>query len=284
VEERSDMVAGMKTKRGLMLAACVVFVAGVSALLYVSSSSFGGDANRQSSTVGKSDHDPTDTCFPSPNRPWKNTLGMRFMPVPHLDVLFGVWLVRVHDFQQYATAKGVTWVKPSRDWVQGPTHPAIMVSWYDAQGFCEWLTEKERAEGQLRTYQKYRLSTDAEWSVAVGLNEPWRESPEEKAFKIKDVYPWGNQWPPPEDAGRYGPVGRFAPNKYGLYDMGGNVRQWCDDYYKYGGRVVRGFQTGFLANELYLSSARGNEWGSNRGYSLGFRCVLTVLDERAQKK
>ena len=52
-------------------------------------------------------------------------------------------------------------------------YQAVKVSWNDTQAFCAWLTKKERAEGKITADQSYRLPTDAEWSVAVGLGKEW---------------------------------------------------------------------------------------------------------------
>ena len=133
-----------------------------------------------------------------------NSLGMKFVPVAGTDVLFSVWDVRVQDYQAFASAKGLDWEKPSFE--QGPTEPAVNVSWEDAKAFCAWLTEKERGEGRLTAGQSYRLPMDWEWSVAVGLNEPRAGTPKEKDGQIKDVYPWGAQWPPPRGAGNCYPT------------------------------------------------------------------------------
>jgi len=114
----------------------------------------------------------------------------------------------------------------------------------------QWLTDKEQKEGVLPPNQFYRLPTDLEWSKAVGLPEEPQKTPAERDMVITDVYPWGAGWPPPPGAGNYtgeetgsdiaikayndgfawtSPVGSFKPDKYGLYDMGGNVWQWCMD-------------------------------------------------------
>lgn len=95
-----------------------------------------------------------------------------------------------------------------------PQHPATRVTWNDCVAFCQWLSKKEG--------RPYRLPTEAEWEYAArgGLDQ-------------KD-YPWGNQDP----AGRacFGqlvsmPVGSFAPNGYGLYDMSGNAMEWVNDWF-----------------------------------------------------
>ncbi len=147
------------------------------------------------------------------------------------------------------------------------------------------------AEGKIKAGQKYRLPTDAEWSVAVGLGKEKGQTPEEKALGIEDVYPWGKEWSPPKGVGNYrkslkvdefkytAPVGSFPANRHGLHDMGGNVSEWCDDKFKPNGpfRVVRG-----VSWDPYDRDSGYNLWSSNRRYTtpdsrnrcVGFRCVL----------
>ncbi|MBI4625500.1 MAG: SUMF1/EgtB/PvdO family nonheme iron enzyme [Verrucomicrobia bacterium] len=227
--------------------------------------------------------------FPVAGQPWENTLGMKFVAVPGVNVLFGVWDTRVQDYEKFASAMRREWTKPSFE--QGSTHPAVNVSWDDAQAFCAWLTNKEQAEGRLGPGQKYRLPTDAEWSVAVGLDESRGGTPKSKDGQIRGVYPWGTQYPPPRGAGNYGsnlnaddfvntsPVGSFAANRHGLYDMGGNVWQWCEDFYdgSSGVRVLRGasFYFGLVAGRL-LSSFRNDCAADGRFDFVGFRCVVAV--------
>ena len=186
---------------------------------------------------------------------WKNTLSMEFVKVPNTEVMFSIWDTRVSDYRAYADANsgvGQSWKNPSFE--QTDDHPVVNVSWVDAQAFCAWLTKKERGEGKIKSNQRYRLPTDEEWSVAVGLKGERGGSPRDKDMKIEGVYPWGTQWPPPKGVGNYdkslgvddydytSPVGSFNPNKHGLYDMGGNVWQWCEDWYDGGqtSRVLRG--------------------------------------------
>ncbi len=229
--------------------------------------------------------------YPKNGERWTNSFGQVFAPVAGVDVLFGIWDVRVKDYRAYAeAASGVDagWKNPG--FAQDETHPVVCVSWDDAQRYCKWLTKKEREDGGISQNQSYRLPEDWEWSVAVGLNESRSGTPGSKSMQIKDVYPWGNQWPPPKGAGNYAsslgvddfdntsPVGSFGANRYALYDMGGNVWQWCEDWYdneqKY--RVLRGGSWLFDYSGLLLSSYRRDLAPGFRDYYYGFRVVLVV--------
>ncbi|MDP6903227.1 MAG: SUMF1/EgtB/PvdO family nonheme iron enzyme [Verrucomicrobiota bacterium] len=225
-----------------------------------------------------------------------NTLGMKFVPVPGTEVSFCIWETRVKDYAAYAAANaGVDsgWKSPVL-FTQADTHPVKSVNGEDAQAFCAWLTKKELAEGEIKVGQKYRLPTDAEWSMAVGLGKEKGNTPEEKQSGIKDVYPWGKEWPPPKKAGNYheslkvdkfrytSPVGSFAANKLGLHDMGGNVWEWSEDWNDPAAkedRVLRGasfgngVSFGNIDPDSLLSSYRLKVM-FGRGSSIGFRCVL----------
>ena len=188
---------------------------------------------------------------------------------------------------------------------QGVTHPVTCVSWEDAKKFCDWLTRRERQAGLLSLKQSYRVPQDWEWSVAVGLNETYDGTPRSKTEKIADVYPWGTQWPPPRGAGNYAgtearssdwpssaatmpgyrdgfartaPVGSFDANRLGLFDLGGNVWEWCADCYdeQSAERVVRGGSWHHSDARNLLSSLRGSNTPDDRSGDRGFRCVLVV--------
>jgi len=245
-----------------------------------------------------------------------NTLGMKFVPVPGTDVQFCIWETRVKDYAAYAAANaGVDkrWKYPSFSGItftQTDTHPVVNVSWNDAQAFCAWLTKKELAAGKIKAGQRYRLPTDAEWSVAVGLGREGGNTPEAKDGGVKNVYPWGKEWSPPKGAGNYadttlktefgqifkketwrdlkvikgyrdgiayaGPVGSFAANKHGLHDLGGNVWEKCEDKWNATSarRVERGASWDNYDPDRLLSSDRANSDPGDRDHKVGFRCVL----------
>ena len=226
---------------------------------------------------------------PKPGKPWENSLGMRFVPVVGTQVLFCIWETRVQDYEVFVKAKGLKWETPG--FAQGPTHPVVLVRWEEAQAFCGWLTEQERTAGLLGQGQSYRLPTDLEWSAAVGLPQESGATPKEKDMGIKGVYPWGTQWPPPKGAGNYAsslkvddfeytsPVGSFSANQHGLYDLGGNVWEWCEDFYdgKSGTRVLRGGSWRNFGPDGLLSSNRDRDGPVRRNYDIGFRVVLAGL-------
>ncbi len=126
-----------------------------------------------------------------------------------------------------------TWLTPGFE--QTDEHPVVNVSWNDAVAFCAWLS---RVEGQT-----YRLPTEAEWEYACRARTATRyhsgSDPESLSTvgNIADAtarrkYP---DWPG-AIASRDGfvytaPAGRFRPNAFGLYDLHGNVWEWCRDGY-----------------------------------------------------
>ncbi|MCE9608994.1 MAG: SUMF1/EgtB/PvdO family nonheme iron enzyme [Chthoniobacter sp.] len=225
----------------------------------------------------------------------ENSLGMKFVPVG--DVEFCIWQTRVKDFEAFAKTAKVSGAWKSPGFKQGPDHPVVNVTWVEALAFCKWLTEQEHKDGTLAASQFYRLPMDVEWSKAVGLPEESGKTPEERDMGIPDVYPWGNQWPPPAKSGNYtgeetgsdvaikgfddgypwtSPVGSFPPNKLGLYDMGGNVWQWCMDTKNTTSKqkVLRGasWYNGALKLSL-LSSCRVSALPDSSTDNYGFRVV-----------
>ena len=128
-----------------------------------------------------------------PSDAFVNTLGMPFVAVPETDIQICIWETRVKDYTVYAAGNQTVnedWKKPFQGRLkQTDTHPVVNVSWNDAQAFCGWLTKLELEVGKLKTGQRYRLPTDAEWSVAVGLDMETGNSPRKKAKGIKGVYP-----------------------------------------------------------------------------------------------
>ena len=251
---------------------------------------------------------------PRPGEPWENSLGMNFVPVPGTNVLFSIWETRVQDFEAFVRATGHDAGEGWRDpalaargsnmdstavFSQTPLHPVTSVSWNDAVAFCRWLTEKERAAGKLSAQQEFRLPTDAEWSQAVGLPAESGATPQEKDRKIEDVYPWGGAYPPPNGSGNYSGeadgysvgiegyadgarftarVGSYTANRLGIYDMGGNVWEWCSDWFnaEQETRTIRGASFNQATAQRLVSSYRSDKQPTTRDFNLGFRCVVTL--------
>ena len=229
--------------------------------------------------------------------PFVNSLGMKFVPVPingtcvkrlGKRMLVSIWDTRVQDYQVFADETQREWPKPG--FPQDPTHPAVNVNWDDAKGFCTWLTERERKVGKLTANEEYRLPSDLEWSCAVGLPPEQGDTPAEKSGRNQVDFPWGRNFPPRKPVGNYAeqlyadgyvktsPVGSFPANRFGLYDMGGNVWQWCEDWIDatHKERALRGAAWTQYDRDALLSSGRGGSAPTSRGEEKGFRCVLSA--------
>ena len=267
--------------------------------------------------------------------PFENDLGMQFVPVPETSVLMCRTETRLREWEEFMEAnpkhdmsggmyvlkvkkddkgaytiaweldKNASWKSPG--FSQTAEHPVVGVSWEDAKAFAAWLSKRDGVT--------YRLPTDREWSAAVGSSK----------------YPWGDAAKPPAKAGNYGdsryldslselsggaawsgdlstftdgyertaPAGSFAANRLGIYDLGGNVWEWCEDKYrasmndsealeKYSVmkdekasdgtpfRVLRG-ASWFSYDSVYLRSAsRSCVHPACRNGNYGFRLVVSV--------
>jgi formylglycine-generating enzyme required for sulfatase activity len=137
----------------------------------------------------------------------------------------------------------------------GNNNPVVNVSWAEAVEYCNWLSSEE---GLVPAYEKrfekwepvrptpngYRLPTEAEWAWAIRYQGRSKANP----------FPWGGRLPPRRDSGNYAdqaaadhvptvlpgyddgyastaPIGTFKANALGIYDGGGNVAEWVQDYY-----------------------------------------------------
>jgi formylglycine-generating enzyme required for sulfatase activity len=248
---------------------------------------------------------------PEPGQPWTNSLGMKFVPLG--DIRISIWETRVQDYQAFCRATERHYEPP--DFPQAPTHPVVKVNWFDANAFCKWLTDKEHDENMLEDRQFYRLPTDLEWSAAVGLPNEGGTTPEARDGKVRNEFPWGKQWPPPSGAGNYAdrsaklhggavienyidnypataPIGSFKSNSLGIYDLGGNVWEWCVEGYK-GNSASAGRDWGVLrggswatSNRLEMQSSYRNVVDRNdRDVIYGFRCVLvTQLENKIENQ
>ena len=179
-------------------------------------------------------------------------------------------------------------------------HPVVGVSWDHATAFCVWLSKKEG--------KTYRLPTDREWSYAVGIgrDERWTKTTTSESLKgVVKEYPWGGDFPPKtkDQAGNYGdtawhekfptqawlenysdgfpttaPVMSFKPNELGLYDMGGNAREWVEDWWNeaQADRVMRGAFFGHITHDSLLSSFRDHAPPNRLDAHGGFRVVVEV--------
>ena len=167
----------------------------------------------------------------------------------------GIDLVTGHVFPDKGFTWRTPWRTPGTNICQNDDHPVVCVSWEDANEFCKWLSEYDTQN--VARKKRYRLPTEAEWEYACRAGTATRyffgdnEAGLQKYANVadqslqrvwiikspgKDMPPPGTHLPPyAEQWDDNWPftaiVGKFQPNEWGLYDMAGNVGEWCSDWY-----------------------------------------------------
>jgi formylglycine-generating enzyme required for sulfatase activity len=189
------------------------------------------------------------------------------------------------------------WQSPGFE--QESSHPVTCVSWTDAQGYLKWLN------GQLGLTQKnsYRLPSEAEWEYAARggttTARHWGNEPAQACGfanvadqTVKEQFSWSSTHECSDGVVYTSPVGRYKPNRFGVYDVIGNVWEWVQDCYgeQYGESIRNGgaFETANCGRRVL----RGGSWNTspgsarsayrirfepgNRKYDYGFRVARTL--------
>jgi sulfatase modifying factor 1 len=189
----------------------------------------------------------------------------------------GFWLGKYEVTQ--AQWEKVMGSNPS--YFKGANRPVEEVSWNDVTSFCDKLTELERQAGRLPAGMAYQLPTEAQWEYACRAGT-------ETAYAFGDLsFLVSGQTNINGGPGKTTDVGSYPANGWGFYDMHGNVREWCADWYEgftsravsdpvgpavgsY--RVLRGGSWHSSANGA--RSASRSRVGPAGSYSVGFRLSL----------
>jgi formylglycine-generating enzyme required for sulfatase activity len=179
----------------------------------------------------------------------------------------GKYVVTFDEWDACVAAHGCS-TNPSDEGWGRDRRPVIHVSWNDAQEYVRWLTTK--------TGHKYRLPSEAEWEYAARAG-------------TTTIYYWGNdigqghanckdclsQW----DGNQTAPVGSFAPNPWGLYDMLGNVWQWTQDCWQNSYKGAPNDGRAWEADNCDYRVERGGAWNDTAKFSR-----VTARDDNAAGK
>lgn len=185
------------------------------------------------------------------------------------DTPYGGWSESVWKYDVLKQDPKYSWRNPG--FSQDDNHPVTCVSWDDAAAFCKWLSKK--------TGQNITLPTEAQWEYACRAGTTWAYAGD--CFDMAWYYD--------NSGNKTHPVGTKKPNAWGLYDMHGNVMEWCQDWYvsdyvaffitdptgpeNGSSRVIRGGCWARDARDC-RSASRGCRVPGYRGGDLGFRVVL----------
>ncbi len=163
-----------------------------------------------------------------------------------------------------------SWRNPGLAQAQADPHPVLCVSWNDASAFAQWLSKK--------TGKRYRLPTEAEWEYAARAGSSssryWGDDPEQacRYANVADqsrfqTWSFGQKHECTDGHYFTAPAGGYAPNRFGLYDMIGNVWEWTEDCWNasYAGAPADG--SAWLAGDCTQRVLRGGSWSTVPRYA-----------------
>ncbi len=209
------------------------------------------------------------------------------------------------EYDAFCEATGRT--KPSdQSWGRNQ-RPAINVSWLDAVAYCNWRSTQERlspcytinGENVSCDFSKkgYRLPSEAEWEYAArsgGGSQKYAGTDSESSLYLYANFCDVNCAYSPTESGKKqndgyaqtAPVKQFRTNEKGLYDMSGNVWEWCWDWYgDYSSSAIYGASSGssrvlrggswYYGSPYCASAYRNSDSPANSSYSIGFRLSRT---------
>ena len=206
-------------------------------------------------------------------------------PQTEVTLTRGFWLGKTPVTQgQYEAVAGSN---PSHFKAVGKDAPVEEVSWVDAMDYCHKLTGQERTAGLLPEGYAYTLPTEAQWEYVrrAGKTEAYAGNPDTMA------------WHKGNSDGTTHPVATKEANAWGLFDLSGNVLQWCFDWFgdypggavtdptgpDYGHfRMARG-GSWRMGPELCRSAARAGGSAGRRDYTIGFRLALSPVRPAGEK-
>ena len=197
----------------------------------------------------------------------------REMPIHSVTISKPFYLGRYEVTQKQW--RDVMGTNPSR--YQGDNHPVDSVSWNDAQDFIRKLNEKEGTT-------KYRLPTEAEWEFAARGGTQSHGYMYAGSNNETDVAVSGEN-----AVNKSYPVGSKRPNELGIYDMSGNIYEWCSDWYGSYADSAQKDPKGPTSGTMHVLRGGSFHFGhdcdvtvrfyyypSSRSYVVGFRCVRGV--------
>ena len=233
---------------------------------------------------------------PGPKKP-TNSIGMDLIEIPEGKFMMGegggavgVILTKSFWLGKYEVTQGqFKKVMGTEPWLNkgevqiDEDNAASWVDWNDAMAFCQRLTETDHKNGKLPAGELYRLPTEAEWEYACRARTTTAWSFGNNGLQLGN-YGWFAGNAQNVGQGYAHKFGMKQPNPFGLFDMHGNVREWCSDWYGAklpggtdpvgpGGGANRVFRggSGWLRPDYCRSADRGNDVPLLRFHDLGFR-------------